>query len=219
MRGQLYKINDNSDCQSKLKNHLHNMFSIKHFIKTFLHVLHNAIGYFLMLAFMTYNYWICLSILIGIGIGYFIFGASRKNSDSMEETCSWIFDYNNKVFLLILERERERDKHRERFPLFVPRRYCVSTRTFLDVLDRSAFTVLDRSWPLRPFMSVFDSFMSLLRQFETLLWPEKLKKGHETVRNGDERWTLRNLCKITFTFTFQNKKKRCIYFYLTIDIL
>ena len=88
MRGQIYKINDNSDCQSKLKNHLHNMFSIKHFIKTFLHVLHYAIGYFLMLAFMTYNYWICLSILIGIGIGYFIFGVSRKNSDSMEETCS-----------------------------------------------------------------------------------------------------------------------------------
>ena len=40
MRDQIYKINDNSDCQSKLKNHLHNMFSIKHFIKTFLHVLH-----------------------------------------------------------------------------------------------------------------------------------------------------------------------------------
>jgi hypothetical protein len=35
----------------------------------------------------------------------------------------------NTVFLSFLKRERER------FPLFVPKRYCVTTRTFLDVLD------------------------------------------------------------------------------------
>ena len=81
-RGQVYKINDS---KSKMKKYLLNILSMKHIIQTFLHVLQFAIGYFLMLAFMTYNYWICLSILIGIGIGYFFFGATRESLDSGED--------------------------------------------------------------------------------------------------------------------------------------
>merc|ERR1712002_486429 len=45
-----------------------------HWIQTFLHVLQVFVGYMLMLAFMTYNVWICLAVLIGSGIGYFVFG-------------------------------------------------------------------------------------------------------------------------------------------------
>lgn len=65
-----------------------NIFTMKHLIQTLLHVLQFAIGYFLMLAFMTYNYWICLSIFIGIGIGYFLFGATRGNLDAGDDCCN-----------------------------------------------------------------------------------------------------------------------------------
>ncbi len=62
------------------------MLSCDHFIQTFFHVFQFAISYFLMLAFMTYNYWYCLSILLGIGIGYFLFGVkiaySKRDSAS-----------------------------------------------------------------------------------------------------------------------------------------
>ncbi len=52
------------------------------------------------------------------------------------------------VFLSYLKRERER------FPLFVPKSYCVTTRKFLGILDRSTFlnvtmTVPDRSRPFQ----------------------------------------------------------------------
>ena len=77
------------------------------------------------------------------------------------------------MFLSFLKRERER------FPLFVPKRCCVPTRTFLGVPDRSASTVLDRlherlhdrsmTVPERSttvsdrFMSVFELFMNYFK--------------------------------------------------------
>ena len=84
------------------------------------------------------------------------------------------------VFLSFLKRERERTvnvpwTYRERFPLFVPKRYCVTTRTFLDVLDRSTsltvqrpwpFTVPDRSWP---FLSVCDRFRPFYERFRSFV--------------------------------------------------
>ena len=49
------------------------------------------------------------------------------------------------VFLSFLKRDHERlNVNRERFPLFVPKRYCVTTRTFLDVLDRSTSLTVQR---------------------------------------------------------------------------
>ncbi len=56
------------------------MLSCDHLIQTLLHVFQFAISYFIMLAFMTYNYWYCLSILFGIGVGYFLFGVKFTNS-------------------------------------------------------------------------------------------------------------------------------------------
>jgi hypothetical protein len=52
-----------------------------------------------------------------------------------------IIFFLNTVFLLFLMRERDR------FRLFVSKRYCVPTRSFLGVPDRSPFlTVSERSW-------------------------------------------------------------------------
>ena len=45
-----------------------------HVVQTVLHVIQIFVGYMLMLAFMTYNTWMCVSLLIGSGIGYVIFG-------------------------------------------------------------------------------------------------------------------------------------------------
>ena len=73
------------------------------------------------------------------------------------------------MFLSILKRERER------FPLFVPRHYCVPTRTFRTV----CMIVSERS------MSEFDRLMGV---FDSLR-PFYDQKSTETVRNDREHWT------------------------------
>lgn len=49
------------------------IFSIPHLIQSGLHVTQVVLSYSLMLAFMTFNVWICFSILLGAGLGYFMF--------------------------------------------------------------------------------------------------------------------------------------------------
>ena len=71
---------------------------------------------------------------------------------------------NDTLFLSILKRER--------FRLFVLRRYCIPARSFLGVPNRYE-RLHERFWP-----------------FEAFLWPVKLRNGHET-----ERWTLRSVKK------------------------
>ena len=49
------------------------IFSVPHLIQSALHVTQVVLSYSLMLAFMTFNIWICFSILLGAGLGYFMF--------------------------------------------------------------------------------------------------------------------------------------------------
>ena len=49
------------------------ILSLPHTIQSLLHVLQTLLSYTLMLAFMTFNLYICLSIILGAGIGYFMF--------------------------------------------------------------------------------------------------------------------------------------------------
>lgn len=49
------------------------IFSLPHLIQSGLHVTQVVLSYSLMLAFMTFNLWICSSILLGAGLGYFMF--------------------------------------------------------------------------------------------------------------------------------------------------
>ncbi|XP_016989112.2 LOW QUALITY PROTEIN: high affinity copper uptake protein 1 [Drosophila rhopaloa] len=46
-----------------------------HLLQTFLHVLQVFISFLLMLVFMTFNVWLCVAVLLGAGVGYFIFFA------------------------------------------------------------------------------------------------------------------------------------------------
>lgn len=50
------------------------MTSKLHMLQACLHMLQVFLGYLLMLAFMTYNAWLCLAIILGAGLGYFLFG-------------------------------------------------------------------------------------------------------------------------------------------------
>lgn len=49
------------------------IFSLPHLIQTALHLVQVILAYSLMLGFMTFNVWICLSIISGATIGYYLF--------------------------------------------------------------------------------------------------------------------------------------------------
>ena len=55
------------------------MFSLGHLLLTSLHLVQVTLAYFLMLIVMTYNTWLCLAVVIGATVGYFLFGW-RKNA-------------------------------------------------------------------------------------------------------------------------------------------
>ncbi|XP_034664976.1 high affinity copper uptake protein 1 [Drosophila subobscura] len=55
-----------------------------HIIQSLLNLLQIVISYLLMLIFMTFNYWLCLAVVLGLGIGYFFFGWNKKTPDESE---------------------------------------------------------------------------------------------------------------------------------------
>jgi copper transporter 1 len=63
------------------------MCSGPHFIQSILHVLQVILSYFLMLIFMTYNVWLCLSVASGAGFGYFLFSWKRAIVVDVNEHC------------------------------------------------------------------------------------------------------------------------------------
>ncbi|XP_049782464.1 high affinity copper uptake protein 1-like isoform X2 [Schistocerca cancellata] len=64
-----------------------NMFSSMHFFQTFLHVVQIILSYFLMLIFMTYNVWLCMAVVIGAALGYFLFGWKKSAIVDVTEHC------------------------------------------------------------------------------------------------------------------------------------
>lgn len=67
------------------------MFSCPHFFQTGLHMLQFFISYLLMLVFMTYNVYLCISVLIGAGVGYFLFGWYKSTAVDITEHCHWMY--------------------------------------------------------------------------------------------------------------------------------
>lgn len=63
------------------------MFSITHLLQTFLHIIQISISYLLMLIFMTYNVWLCLAVLFGATLGYFLFGWKKSVVVDVTEHC------------------------------------------------------------------------------------------------------------------------------------
>ena len=52
-------------------------------------MLQGLLAYLLMLAFMTYNIWFCLAVVLGSGLGYFVFAWLRivVTKDSIGDHC------------------------------------------------------------------------------------------------------------------------------------
>ena len=56
----------------------HYILNKGHIIQTVLYVVQFVWGYFLMLAIMTYNVWLVVGGVLGLGLGYFIFGCFEE---------------------------------------------------------------------------------------------------------------------------------------------
>ncbi|KAG7202005.1 hypothetical protein KM043_004692 [Ampulex compressa] len=63
------------------------MLSWMHAFQTFLHIVQIVLSYFLMLIFMTYNVWLCLAVVMGAAIGYFLFGWKKSVIVDVTEHC------------------------------------------------------------------------------------------------------------------------------------
>lgn len=63
------------------------MLSKMHAFQTVLHVIQMIISYFLMLIFMTYNVYLCIAVVIGSAIGYFLFGWKKSVVVDVTEHC------------------------------------------------------------------------------------------------------------------------------------
>ncbi|XP_039948095.1 high affinity copper uptake protein 1 isoform X2 [Bactrocera neohumeralis] len=68
----------------RVKTNRDHLFSIHHIIQSLLNVVQIIISYLLMLVFMNFNYWLCLSMILGLGFGYFCFGWIRQQGIGTE---------------------------------------------------------------------------------------------------------------------------------------
>lgn len=76
-----------------LKSWIKCLLSMHNFLDTFIHILLVAIGYSMMLAIMSFNVWILVSVILGEAIGYFMFGHTRRiqNADNNQSDNSCFF--------------------------------------------------------------------------------------------------------------------------------
>ncbi|XP_050070881.1 high affinity copper uptake protein 1 isoform X3 [Anopheles maculipalpis] len=63
------------------------MLSLMHLYQTVLHILQVTTSFLLMLIFMTYNTWLCLAVVLGAGLGYFLFGWKKSVIVDVTEHC------------------------------------------------------------------------------------------------------------------------------------
>ncbi|XP_078685376.1 uncharacterized protein LOC144918441 [Branchiostoma floridae x Branchiostoma belcheri] len=65
----------------------HRICNCMHALQSLLHIVQVLISYGLMLVFMTFNVWLCLSVALGAGAGYFAFGWRRPITVDRNEHC------------------------------------------------------------------------------------------------------------------------------------
>ncbi|XP_066979869.1 high affinity copper uptake protein 1 isoform X2 [Macrobrachium rosenbergii] len=75
------------NCGEENKQIQVNMLSLPHATQTLLHMLQMIVSYFLMLIFMTYNVWLCIAVVLGAGLGYFLFGWRKATVVDITEHC------------------------------------------------------------------------------------------------------------------------------------
>uniref|UniRef100_A0A914XLH8 Copper transport protein n=1 Tax=Plectus sambesii TaxID=2011161 RepID=A0A914XLH8_9BILA len=57
------------------------------FIQTLLYGVQMIIAYLLMLVFMTYNVWLCIAVIVGEAVGYFLFSGSPRYEEAVSDCC------------------------------------------------------------------------------------------------------------------------------------
>ncbi|XP_037821693.1 high affinity copper uptake protein 1 [Lucilia sericata] len=67
------------------KSYKEKIFAKPHLIQTLINLVQIILSYLLMLIFMTFNYWLCLAVVLGLGLGYFFFGWIKQ--DVYESEC------------------------------------------------------------------------------------------------------------------------------------
>ncbi|XP_015040895.1 high affinity copper uptake protein 1 isoform X1 [Drosophila persimilis] len=63
------------------------MLSVNHLYQTLLHILQVTLSFLLMLIFMTYNVWLCLMVVLGAAVGYFLFCWKKSVIVDVTEHC------------------------------------------------------------------------------------------------------------------------------------
>ncbi|XP_030386668.1 high affinity copper uptake protein 1 isoform X2 [Scaptodrosophila lebanonensis] len=63
------------------------MLSVNHICQTLLHLLQVTLSFLLMLIFMTYNVWLCLMVILGAAVGYFLFCWKKSVIVDVTEHC------------------------------------------------------------------------------------------------------------------------------------
>ncbi|XP_018804235.1 PREDICTED: high affinity copper uptake protein 1 isoform X2 [Bactrocera latifrons] len=63
------------------------MLSLNHFYQTGLHILQVTLSFMLMLIFMTYNVWLCIAVVLGAAVGYFLFCWRKSVIVDVTEHC------------------------------------------------------------------------------------------------------------------------------------
>lgn len=81
--------NCNSILQGSVKVIETKMWSLAHFVLTILHMVQMTLAYFLMLIVMTYNSWLCASVVVGSTVGYFLFGWRKTTIVDVSDHCHW----------------------------------------------------------------------------------------------------------------------------------
>ncbi|XP_058127599.1 high affinity copper uptake protein 1 [Anopheles ziemanni] len=64
------------------------LLSRAHVVQTVLHLLQVTVSYILMLIVMTYNYYLCLAVVLGAMCGYYVFGWVRNSAVDPTEHCN-----------------------------------------------------------------------------------------------------------------------------------
>ncbi|XP_037954298.1 high affinity copper uptake protein 1-like [Teleopsis dalmanni] len=64
------------------KTYFERILSSTHILQTALNGIQVIVSYLIMLVFMNFNYWLCLSCILGLSIGYFCFGWLRLGSNN-----------------------------------------------------------------------------------------------------------------------------------------
>lgn len=94
LRRELEKISKNKEkidvvCTTiaglKNKQLFKQIIAPQHLIQTLLFLFQVTLSMLLMLIFMSFNYWLCLSIILGLTVGYFLFGWIKD--DAYDSDC------------------------------------------------------------------------------------------------------------------------------------